>query len=143
MLTDRNALPTFDDIKIHVRFKLFALWSSVMFCYIYGDYFELYQPGKLKSMIAAGMALGGVTQGVLLGMAAVMAVPSLMVFLSLVLPPRVNRWVNIVAGTAYTAIMIAAMKGGWHFYIFLGLIEITLTALIVWYAWTWPKQPAR
>ena len=95
------------------------------------------------SMIAAGMALGGVTQGVLLGMAAVMAVPSLMVFLSLVLPPRVNRWVNIVAGTAYTAIMIAAMKGGWHFYIFLGLIEITLTALIVWYAWTWPKQPAR
>ena len=143
MLTDRNALPTFDDIKIHVRFKLFALWCSVMFCYIYGDYFELYQPGKLKSMIAAGMALGGVTQGVLLGMAAVMAVPSLMVFLSLVLPPRVDRWANIVVGTLYTAIMIAAMKGGWRFYIFLGLIEITLTALIVWYAWTWPKQPAR
>ena len=31
-----NAL-VFEDIKVHVRFKLFALWCSVMFFYIYGD----------------------------------------------------------------------------------------------------------
>jgi hypothetical protein len=138
----RDAL-VMDDIKVHVRFKLFALWSSVMFCYIYGDYFELYQPGKLSAMIAGRMALGAISQGVLLGMAAVMAIPSLMPFLSLVLPPRVNRWLNIIFGAAYTLIMILAIKGGWHFYIFFGLIEITLTILIVWYAWTWPKQTTR
>jgi hypothetical protein len=34
----------FEDIRVHVRLKLFALWSSVMFFYIYGDYFELYTP---------------------------------------------------------------------------------------------------
>jgi hypothetical protein len=33
----------FEDIRVHVRIKLFALWSSVMFFYIYGDYFELYE----------------------------------------------------------------------------------------------------
>ena len=142
-MTQQRTRPPFDDIKIHVRFKLFALWSALMFCYIYGDYFELYQPGKLQGMIAGGMSPGGTTQGVLLGMAAVMAVPSLMVFLSLVLPPRVNRWVNIILGAIYTAIMILAMRGGWHFYIFFGLIEITLTALIIWYAWTWPRQLIR
>jgi hypothetical protein len=38
-----------DDIKIHVKLKLSALWASVMFCYIYGDYFELYKPGKLQN----------------------------------------------------------------------------------------------
>ncbi len=27
------------DIRIHVRFKLSALWAALMFCYIYGDYF--------------------------------------------------------------------------------------------------------
>ncbi|WP_263367133.1 DUF6326 family protein [Edaphobacter bradus] len=140
---DNKATSAFDDIKIHVKFKLFALWSAVMFFYIYGDYFELYQPGKLQEMIVGRMALGAVSQGVLLGMAAVMAIPSLMVFLSLALPPRVNRWMNIIFGTVYTVIMILAMKGGWHFYVFFALVEITLTTLIVWYAWTWQKQPTR
>jgi hypothetical protein len=26
-----------DDIKVHVKFKLAALWTSVMFCYAYGE----------------------------------------------------------------------------------------------------------
>jgi hypothetical protein len=132
----------FDDIKVHVRFKLFALWSSVMFFYIYGDYFELYQPGKLQEVIAGRMALGAISQGVLLGMAAAMVIPSLMPFLALVLPTKVSRWMNIVFGAVYSVIMILAIRGGWHFYVFFGLIEITLTLLIVWYAWTWPKQPS-
>jgi len=138
VIPDRPAVPVLDDIKVHVRFKLSALWASVMFCYIYGDYFQLYQPGQLEAMIAGKMAFFHITQGVLLGMAAVMAIPSLMVFLSLVLPPRANRWVNIVSGTLYTGIMILAIKGGWHYYVFFGLIEITLTILIVWFAWSWP-----
>ena len=111
-----------------------------MFFYIYGDYFELYQPGKLQKMIAGSSPLGSISQGLLLGMSAVMVIPSLMPFLSLVLPVRVNRWMNIVFGTVYTVIMILAIRGGWHFYIFFGLIEIALTVLIVWYAWTWPKH---
>jgi hypothetical protein len=114
-----------------------------MFFYIYGDYFELYQPGKLQEVIAGRMPLGAISQGVLLGMAAAMVIPSLMPFLSLVLPTGVNRWVNIVFGAVYSVIMILAIRGGWHFYVFFGLIEITLTLLIVWYAWTWPKQPTR
>jgi hypothetical protein len=144
VVTDKSAAPLgLDEIKVHVKFKLSALWSSVMFCYIYGDYFQLYQPGQLQAMIAGKMAFFVITQGVLLGMAAVMAIPSVMVFLSLVLPPRVNRWANIILGAVYTVIMILVIQGGWHFYVFFGLIEITLTALIVWYAWTWPKQPTR
>src|ERR1700732_1239302 len=131
MMDKKNAL-AFEDIKVHVRFKLFALWSSVMFFYIYGDYFELYQPGKLQEMIAGRMPLGAVSQGVLLGMAAVMVIPSLMPFVSLVLTAEVNRWVNIVFGAVYTVIMTLAIRGGWHFYVFFGLIEITLTILIVW-----------
>lgn len=121
--------------------KLFALWSSVMFCYIYGDYFELYQPGKLQGMIAGKTALGTVSQGILLGMATVMVIPSLMAFLSLVLPSKVNRWLNIILGAAYTIVMILAIQGSWHFYTLFGLIEMILTTLIAWYAWTWPRKP--
>jgi hypothetical protein len=130
----------FEDMRVHVRLKLFALWSSVMFFYIYGDYFELYEPGSLQHMIAGRMPFAAISQGVLLGMAGVMIVPSLMPFLSLVLPVRLNRWLNIIFGLIYSLIMIVAFKSGWYFYILFGVIEITLTLLIVWYAWTWPKE---
>jgi Family of unknown function (DUF6326) len=127
------------DIKIHVKWKLSALWTSVMFCYVYGDYFGLYRPGKLQMLLDGRMPIGPTTQRVLLGTAALMAIPSLMVFLSLVLRPKVNRWVNIVFGVLFTVIMLITMPGAWAFYIFLGIIEVVLTALIVWYAWTWPR----
>ena len=130
-----------DDTKVHVKLKLSALWAAVMFCYIYGDYFGLYAPGKLAEMLAGKMEpLGPATQGVLVGVAIMMVVPSIMVFLSLVLPPALNRWANIVLGAAYTAIMLMTMPGAWAFYILLGIIEVLLTALIVWYAWNWPKR---
>lgn len=111
-----------------------------MFCYIYGDYFELYKPGKLQQMLSGMTALGATTQGALMAMSTVMVIPSLMVFLSLALPPTVSRWLNIVFGVVYSVIMVLAIQGSWHFYIFLGLVEIALTLSIVWYAWRWPRQ---
>ena len=130
------------DIQIHVRFKLSALWASLMFCYVYGDYFGLYQPGTLRGMIDGRMGpLGPTTQGVLLGTSLLMAIPSLMVFLSLVLPAVLCRWIQVVLGTAYALIMLVSMPGAWLFYLFFGAIEVVLSASIVWYAWRWPKTP--
>ena len=134
---------TFEDIRVNVRLQLFGLWCSVLFFYLYGDYFQLYQPGQLQGMFAGRTAFGSVSQAALLGMAAIMIIPSLMPFLSLALPASLNRWLNVVAGVLYTSIMILAIRGGWHFYILYGLIEITLTSLVVWYAWTWPRQEWR
>jgi hypothetical protein len=108
--------------------------------YIYGDYFQLYETGQLRQMIAGRMPFAAISQGVLLGMAGVMIVPSLMPFLSLVLPVRLNRWLNIIFGVIYSLIMVVAFKSSWYFYIQFGVIEIILTLLIVWYAWTWPKE---
>ncbi|HET6551929.1 MAG TPA: DUF6326 family protein [Dyella sp.] len=129
-----------EDIRIPVRFKLSALWASLMFCYIYGDYFGLYQPGNLQGMLQGQMGpLGDVTQGVLLGTAMLMAAPSVMVFLSLALSPAACRWANIVLGVAYTVIILISMPGAWHFYMFLGVIEAVLSLLIAAYAWRWPR----
>ena len=139
----KKAATVLDDIKIHVKMKLSALWVSVMLCYIYGDYFGLYEPGKLQGMLEGKMGpLGPTTQGVLLGTAILMAIPSVMVFLSLALKPNPNRWVNIILGVIYTVIMLITMPGAWAFYKFLGVVEVVLTALIVWNAWNWPKREA-
>jgi len=133
----------FEDIRVHVRLKLFALWSSVMFFYIYGDYFQLWQPGQLQEMLSGRLPFAGNPQGVLLEMVCVMVVPSLMPFLSLALPMQLSRWLNIIFGVIYTLIvivLIVAFKVGWYFYIMYALIEAILTLLIAWYAWTWPKK---
>src|ERR1700682_4049086 len=134
-----KAATAFDDIKIHVKMKISALWASVMFCYIYADYFGLYVPGALQRMLEGKMGpLGPTTQGVLLGTSLMMAVPSIMIFLSLALRPNLNRWLNIIFGAIYTVIILITMWD-WAFYIFFGIIEVVLTALVVWYAWKWPK----
>jgi len=130
-----------EDIRVPVRLKLSALWVSLMFCYIYGDYFGLYQPGTLQGMLQGRMGpLGVTTQGVLLGTALLMAIPSVMVFLSLALWPGVSRWANVVLGLVYTIIIVISMPGAWAFYIFLGVIEAALSLSIAWCAWRWPRD---
>jgi Family of unknown function (DUF6326) len=96
-----------------------------MIFYIYGDYFEFYQRGKLQEIIGGRMPFGAISRGALLGMAAVMTIPSLVPFLSLVLPAGANRWMNIVFGAVYSVIMMVVIRGGWHYYALFGLIEIT------------------
>lgn len=143
MATQNVGKGPLEDAAINVKTKLSALWASVMFCYVYGDYFGLYGQGKLAEMMQGRIGpLGEATQNVLIGVSAMMAVPSVMIFLSLVLRPAVNRWVNIPLGLIYTAIMLATMRGAPASYVFMGAIEVVLTLLVVWYAWRWPRHPA-
>ncbi|MES2673305.1 MAG: DUF6326 family protein [Pseudomonadota bacterium] len=137
---DQNLL---DDIKMHVRIKIFALWTALVSCYIYADYFELYVPGKLNDMLAQNIGpLGAVTQAKLVGTSILLAIPILMIFLSLVLPSKISRWANIVFGTFYALVAVATlcMPGSWVFYKFFCVLEIWLTLTIVWYAWHWPRK---
>ena len=129
-----------DDLKVHVKLKLSALWAALMFCYVYGDYFGLYVPGKLQGMLDGSGPIGPVSQGTLVATSILLAVPGVMVFLSLVLPPRLDRWLNIILGAFYITIVLMTMPGAWDFYILMGFIEIVLTALIVYYAWSWPRR---
>lgn len=137
---------TLIDFKVPVKLKLSALWISVMFCYIYGDIFHLFVPGKIESMMNGTTGVGSTTPIKLLLFAILMSIPSLMVFLSLLLKPAVNRWANIVTGVFFTVIMVlvvATSLGQWMiFYTYLGVVEIIITSLIVFYAWRWPKNQA-
>ncbi|HJW09048.1 MAG TPA: DUF6326 family protein [Holophagaceae bacterium] len=132
--------PVLQDTKVDTRIKLAALWAATTLCYLYGDYFDLYRPGKLGGMLEGRMPpLGPVTQGVLLGTSILMAIPSLMVALSVLLRPGLSRWANILFGAVFSLIMALAIQGTWTFYKFFGLVEIALTLTIVWIAWRWPR----
>jgi len=125
------------DIKVHVRFKLSALWASLMFCYIYNDYFQLYQPGQLGGMLHGMMGSMTVTPGLLLMFAFVLAIPASMIFLSIALQQTVARWLNIVFAVIYSIIDILTMFGSWSYYIFFNAVETVFTILILWYAIKW------
>jgi hypothetical protein len=132
------------DFKVHTKIKLAALWTSVMFCYIYADYFGLFSPGHLAAMNRGLIPpLGQSTDGVMIFVSAMMAVPSLMIFLSVALPAGPSRVLNIACGGLYTGIIGLTMWSGPHF-MFYGVIEIGLTLLVTFYAWTWPRtNPGR
>ena len=131
-----------DDQKVPPRLTLAALWTSVMFCYVYGDYFELYRPGKLQQMLDGQLAIGPVSQGMLVGTGLMMALPALMIALSVILPATVARWLNIGTGLIYAGIMATILiNGAWYFYMLFAAIEITLTLTVAWTAWRWPRRP--
>lgn len=122
-----------------VQLKLAMLWASVVFCYIYGDYFGLYVPGTLQSMLDGRMGpLGPTTQNVLLGTTVLMAIPCLMPIACLVLRPGWNRVANLLFGLVYSVVMALTLVGAWRFYQLLGAVEILLTLAVCGYAWKWP-----
>lgn len=141
METTKMTSTSLVDRKVHVKIKLSALWAAVMFCYIYGDYLTLFEPGMIEGVIAERMPLGSTNQINLLAIAIFISIPAVMIFLSLTMKPKANRWTNIILGIVYTvAVLITFFMDPWAYYIFLGIVEVALTALVVWYAWNWPRQ---
>lgn len=131
----------FADFKINPKIKLSALWTSLMFCYIYGDYFLLYVPGKVEGLISGENNLNTPLKLYLASL--LLVIPALMICLSILLKPRLNRWINIIFGIIYTFIMllltVTSISEWLSFYIFLGIVESIITILIVWNAIKWPK----
>jgi hypothetical protein len=127
-----------EDVKINVKMKLSALWVALMLIYIYADILSLFKVGAIEKMVEGFMGPFPVTQGSLLSASILMMIPAGMVFFSLTLEPKVNRWVNIIIGILYTFVNIGNLMGEtWAFYIFFGVVEIMLTILIVGFAWKW------
>jgi hypothetical protein len=136
---------TSGDYRVPTAIKLSFAWASLMSLYIYNDYFSLYQHGTIEDMMAGRMGpLGEATEPVLAGVALLLAIPALMIFLSVTLWPRVSRWLNIVLGLAYTAIEALTMIGSPLFYQLVVALEILLTVLIIWHAARWsPRTNAK
>jgi len=114
-----------------MRVRLSALWLFAILTYTYGDVVTLMDPVKHGSI--------QLTEGFLLGGSIFMMIPITMVLLSRILQYRASRWASIIAGTIMTAALPVTLfvSVPTMYYIFFTAIEITCTALIVWFAWKW------
>ncbi|GAB4454160.1 MAG: hypothetical protein Fur0028_09630 [Bacteroidales bacterium] len=130
-----------ENFKINIRLKLSALWTSVMFCYIYGDYFELYVPNKVSALLSGQNNLDNPYK--LFTATIILTVPALMIFLSLILSPKLTKWLNIGFGiffTIFTLLVGLYSFSEWRmFYVFLSILESIITSIIVWQSFNWKK----
>jgi hypothetical protein len=144
--TRQPTTTTLEDQRIPVRVKLAAAWTSFMFLAIYVDYLALYKPGVVDDILAGIVHEFDTGPTFLAFGLTLMAIPSLMILLSTTLPVRVNRTINLVVATLFIPpTMYNAVGESWTYSYFYGLsigLEVLLLALILRYAWTWPRRTA-
>jgi hypothetical protein len=140
-MNTNNMTTEMEDIKVSLKLKLAALWTSFMFLYIYVDHFHLYMPGKIEDILAGKVFTFDISYVFLMVAMFFVAIPVLMIFLSVALPAKVNRWTNIIVATVYIPYMLFNLVGeAWLHMYFAAAIEVILLCLIIRYAWKWPKQ---
>ena len=116
------------------RIVLSGLWASTMQTYLLGDVLRIFA----GDFTAGEMDGVQVTQGMFLMVAALMVIPVIMVFLSLTLPRRINRWANIVFAIffiGFNLIGFPTYPGAYDK--FLLAVSFAFNALTVWNAWKW------
>lgn len=143
-MTTQTKIPMpLDNAPIPVQAKLAAAWTSLMFFIIYIDYFHLYQPGEIDD-IRGGVIFGFDISGTLMSIFfVIIAIPTVMILLSTVLPARVNRATNLVVAPLYTPLLVTNFVGApWDYAFYYALtigVEVLIIAFIVRFAWTWPQ----
>jgi hypothetical protein len=116
------------------RIQLSGLWVALMLTYLLGDVLRIFS-GDFKAGEIGGKP---VTQAMWLGIAFLMVIPIVMVFLSLTLNQPVNRWVNIIVAILFFVFNLFGLPTYPSAYDkFLIIVGLVFNVLTVWYAWKW------
>lgn len=117
-----------------VQIKLSALWVALMLTYLLGDVLRIFS-GDFKAGEIGDMPI---TQTMYLGLAILMVIPVVMVFLTLVLNYPVNRWANIILAIFFFLFNLVGLPTYPSLYDkFLIVVGLAFNVLTVWYAWKW------
>jgi hypothetical protein len=144
-----TATPTSTPTPLHdapapVRAKLAAAWTSMMFFYIYVDHLHLYKPGAVADILDGIVFEFDISQTFAVTSLTLVGIPSVMVLLSMALPARVNRPLNLVVASLYVPVTVFNLSGGeWLWFYGLGVtVETVILAFILRSAWAWPRTAA-
>ena len=141
--TRQPTTTTLEDQRIPVRAKLAAAWTSFMFFYIYVDYLHLYKPGAIDDILAGVVFEFDISQTFVVISLMLVGIPTLMILLSMTLPARANRTLNLVVASLYIPAVGMNFLGSlpdYAFYYALTIgVEVLILAFILRAAWTWPR----
>ncbi len=126
-----------------MKLVLSALWIAMLFLFAFVDIFEFFREDVLRTALDGKVGTTGLTvsQGFLISAVVYILVPSVMVVLSLVLKPRVNRIANIILSILFAASIVYSAKGEtWVYYLLGSAVEVVLLLAIARTAWKWPRR---
>jgi hypothetical protein len=143
--TKKTPPKTLANYHIDIKIKLAGLWTTLMFLYIYADYFRLMTPGKLEEMTKLQTPVGPTSPGLLMIFSMILIVPALMIFLSIFLKPHINKWLNLIIASIYAGISMLIIVSGigdpWQsFFVLFNFVEILVFAIIIVQVLKWPKS---
>jgi hypothetical protein len=138
-----SAITYSDSGRVDTRLRISALWVAMLFVFAYVDLFSLYRPDVRADLEAEKLSGFDINQTFLFSTTLYIVIPSLMVYLTLVMRPRTNRVVNMIVAAGYGLTVIGSAVGEWNYYILGSAIEAILLALVIHHAWTWPKATTR
>lgn len=133
---------TLADQPLSVRAKLAAAWTSFMFFYAYVDILNFYTPGAVSEILDGRVHEFDLSQTFSVTALAILAIPIFMVVASAALPAQANRLTNLVVASLLVPFTIYNISGGYYLWFYgLGIVlELVLLALIVRWAWSWPRS---
>jgi hypothetical protein len=98
-------------------------------------------PGMMENIQSGSVFEFAITQGFLFAALASMTIPALMIFLSVALPAKINRKVNIIIAAVFIPFTLFNLAGEvWIHMVFGAVAEVVLLCLIIRYAWKWPRM---
>ena len=131
----------FENRRVDTKLKLAAAWMALIALFIYADFLSLYRPGQIDEIRRGVMGPLDVSQATLVLASLIVIIPAVMIILSLLLPARVGRLLNLVLAILYTLVNIGNLVGeGWVYYVLFGIAEIAITVYIFLTAWRWPLK---
>ena len=117
-----------------VKIELSGLWVVLMLIYLLGDVL------RLMSGDAARMSeMNNFTQWQWLGIAVLMLIPILMVYVSLTVQHQpLNRWANIIVAGLFFLLNASSVHTYPSMYDkFLLVVSLVFNLLTIWQAWRW------
>ena len=126
---------------VDVKIILSALWVARMLTGFVGDVLKFYEPKMLEQILGREVNGMPLNQEFLLVAAIMFVLPVFMVYLSLTLPEKANRWANIILAIIFFGLNLVGELPSYEYAYrtFLVIVEMAFLALIVWHAWKWPK----
>ncbi len=122
---------------VDTRLKIAALWIATLFIFAYVDLFSLYRPDVRADLEAGRLFAFDVSQTFLFFTTLYIIFPSLMIYLTLVLPRGITRVLNLVLAAVYAVTIVGSAVGEWGYFVLGSAAEAALLGVVIYHAWTW------
>jgi hypothetical protein len=133
-----------EDLAWRVRFSVLWLFSDIAF--VAHSLLTFLKPGVVEQVIAGNIEGLKITPEILFLYAIIFLFPLVMAFLSLTLKYSISRWANIIMGIVGVVLSLIglseelSLSQPYVFAILIWITKIIVDALIIWYAYKWPKE---